>query len=207
MMGLAAKKGGAMDTLSMWNQTALEKARAFDLAKKLSELLARHYPYLGRHIKRIVERLLPVRLSHGGRQLRAWGRDFRIKPEETMCIKRLVKALYQGTKVVELPIESFRDNQALILGTIATDGRGGFWMEEPEEEKMKPVLVILPEIKKKLRLKCELALACLMKHPEWTDAQIADHIGCSRTAMYRWQRYNAAREMLQNGRNKYQSDS
>jgi hypothetical protein len=193
-----------MATLSLWNPVALEKARAFELAKKLSELLARYYPHLVPQMKKIIDRLLPVRLSHGGRQLRAWGRDFKLKPEETSCIKLLVEAHYQGTKIVELPIESFRENQALIQGTIATDGRGGFWLEEPPEEKNKPILVIFPDIRKKSATKRELALICLMNHPEWSDAQVAEHVGCNRGTLYRCKKYVAAREALESGKGKYQ---
>ena len=193
-----------MATLSLWNPAALEKARAFELAKKLSELLARYYPFLLPEMKKIVNRLLSVRLSTGGRQLRAWGRDFWIKPEETSSIKLLVDALYLGPKVVELPIESFRDNQALIQGAIKTDGRGGFWLEEPEDEKNKPVLLNFPNLQEKAPTKRELALVCLMNHPEWTDTQVAEHTGCNRGTLYRCKKYAAAREALESGKGKYQ---
>ena len=195
-----------MATIPIWNPVALEKARAFELAKKLSELLARYYPFLLPKMKKIIDRLQAVRLRTGGRQLRAWGRDFWIKPEETSSIKLLVDALYWGPKIVELPIESFRDNQALIQGIIATDGRGGFWMEEPPEEKNKPILVTFPNIRKRSATKRELALLCLMDHPEWSDAQIAEHVGCNRGTLYRFKKYVAAREALESGKDKYQGN-
>lgn len=38
------------------------------------------------------------------------------------------------------------------------------------------------------------ALALLVEHPDWTDKQIADAVPCSRTSLYRWDRYRAARK-------------
>jgi len=40
------------------------------------------------------------------------------------------------------------------------------------------------------------ALACLIDHPEWSDKRIAKAIGLSRTSLYRYEHYKAAREML-----------
>lgn len=44
------------------------------------------------------------------------------------------------------------------------------------------------------------ALATLVQHPEWSDKDIADHVGCSRASLYRWTKYRAAREALKAGR-------
>ncbi len=44
------------------------------------------------------------------------------------------------------------------------------------------------------------ALALLVQHPEWNDTEIASHVPCSRTSLYRWPRYTAAREALRAGR-------
>lgn len=41
-----------------------------------------------------------------------------------------------------------------------------------------------------------LAMACLTKHPEWTDARIADEIGVYRTSIYRWQMFKDLRKSL-----------
>ena len=47
----------------------------------------------------------------------------------------------------------------------------------------------------------EKALAALVGHPEWSDAQIAEHVGCSRTSLYRWQWLCvAARVVLESSR-------
>lgn len=46
----------------------------------------------------------------------------------------------------------------------------------------------------------EKALATLVAHPEWNDAKIAEHVGCSRISLYRWDRFKAAREALESGR-------
>ncbi len=41
----------------------------------------------------------------------------------------------------------------------------------------------------------ERALAILVKHPDWTDTQIADAAGVSRTSLYRMTRYTQARRV------------
>ena len=44
------------------------------------------------------------------------------------------------------------------------------------------------------------ALAVLVQHPEWNDKQIAEAAGCSRTSLYRWGKFKAAREVLRSRR-------
>ena len=44
------------------------------------------------------------------------------------------------------------------------------------------------------------ALALLVQHPEWTDTAIAEAVPCSRTTLYDWPKYMAAREALRQGR-------
>ncbi len=44
------------------------------------------------------------------------------------------------------------------------------------------------------------ALALLMDHPEWTDAEIARNVPCNRTSIYRFGKYMEARELLEKGR-------
>ncbi|NLS94146.1 MAG: hypothetical protein GXX96_18455 [Planctomycetaceae bacterium] len=46
----------------------------------------------------------------------------------------------------------------------------------------------------------ERALATLVAHPDWSDAEIARHVPCSRGSLYRWSKYRLARETLQTGR-------
>jgi hypothetical protein len=48
----------------------------------------------------------------------------------------------------------------------------------------------------------EKALALLVKHPDWSDAKIAETVGVRRTTLYKptWRKYQAAREALQAGR-------
>jgi hypothetical protein len=196
-----------MAIIPIWNPVALEKARAFELAKKLSEILARYYPHLLPELQRVVDQLLPVRLSHGGRLLRAWGRSYYIKPEESSSIKLLVDAYYRKTKVIELPIESFRENAAFTDGIIATDNRGGFWLEETEEEKHKPILVMFPDQERSEPIgKQAMALAILAEHPDWSDAKIAERVGCSRTSLYEMDKFVAARAMLRQGRKRFKSN-
>ncbi len=44
------------------------------------------------------------------------------------------------------------------------------------------------------------AVALLVQHPEWTDSQIADAVGCARTSLYRWSKFTISRAALQQGR-------
>lgn len=46
----------------------------------------------------------------------------------------------------------------------------------------------------------ERALALLVKHPDWSQAQMAQAVGVGRTSLYRFRRYQAAREALQTGK-------
>ncbi len=46
----------------------------------------------------------------------------------------------------------------------------------------------------------ERALALLVKHPDWTQAAMAKAAGVNRTTLYRFRRYQAAREALQAGK-------
>jgi len=44
------------------------------------------------------------------------------------------------------------------------------------------------------------ALALLVQHPEWSNVKIAKEVPCSRTTLYTWQKFVAAREALSQGR-------
>ena len=46
----------------------------------------------------------------------------------------------------------------------------------------------------------EKALALLIKHPDWSNAEIARHVPCHRTTLYRWTRFTMAREQQEMGR-------
>jgi len=47
------------------------------------------------------------------------------------------------------------------------------------------------------------ALAMLTDHPEWSDTKIAGELQCSRTSLYRFSKFTAARELLSNGKAKF----
>lgn len=73
---------------------------------------------------------------------------------------------------------------------------------EPPVDPPKPAgepLVDLGDVLEPL----EKALALLVKHPDWSDTQIAKAAGVSRTTLYKetWLKYQQAREALQSGRN------
>jgi DNA-binding XRE family transcriptional regulator len=46
-----------------------------------------------------------------------------------------------------------------------------------------------------------LALAMLVKYPDWTDKKIAKAIGVSRTTLYDWPNFRKAKETLKQGKN------
>lgn len=45
-----------------------------------------------------------------------------------------------------------------------------------------------------------LALALLLKHPDWTDTRIASEVGVARTTVYDWPRFKAAKLALKSGK-------
>ena len=200
-----------------WTPAAIESARAYELAKYLSKHLSTIAPHLLPCLSPILDRLSPLRLGHGSRQLRAWGRDYAIAESDTKAIELLVEGYVQGVPRVGLPASSFSGSPAVSDGIIKhDDGRGVFWIEEPKEEKNRPALVVLPELVSardfkeetvggvKLRAKKEaMALMVLQEHPDWKDIQIAAAVGCDRASLYRMKRYKAARQILKEGREEF----
>ena len=201
-----------------WTPQAIEKARAYDVSKYLGAFLAGTFPHLLPYLSPILERLAPLRLGHGCRMLRAWGRNYPIKPEECEAIKLLVDGYYQGTRCIGLPDETFSESKALADGIIKK-AEGMFWLEEPEEEKHRPVLVMFPELvstkdyshgqvgngkSKQLKPKKRTqALMFLHEHPEWTDQQIADAVGCDRASLYRMKGFKEAKASMREVREEY----
>lgn len=196
-----------MSSIKRWSGAALEKARAFQLAAELAKLCSVYYPFLLPELHQVLARLQPLRLSQCGRQLRAWGRNYSFAPDEVSSIRHLVEQYRHGTKVVPLPLNAFAGHPILQDGILSTDGRGMFWLEEPEDEKNKPALVIFPPRKKPRRSesisKEAMALAALADHPDWSDEQIAEMAGCSRSSLYRMPRYQIARQAMYQARNKF----
>lgn len=196
-----------MSAIKRWSGATLDKARAYQLATELAKLCSHYYPFLLHDLHRILQRLQPLRLSLCGRQLRAWGRDYTFRAEETACISHLVEQYHLGSKIVPLDIDAFADHPIRLDGILRTDGAGMFWLEEPDDEKNKPALVIFP-IRKAERpreriSKEAMALAALADHPDWPDERIAELAGCSRSSLYRMPRYMMARQMLHGTRRRY----
>lgn len=196
-----------MSALKRWSSSTLDKARAYQLATELARLCSQYYPLLLNDLHRILERLKPLRLSLCGTQLRAWGRDYRFASHEANSIRHLVEQYHLGSKVVPLESDAFADHPIRQEGILATNGEGMFWLEEPEDEKHKPALVIFPTRKSERpreRLSKEaMALAALADHPDWSDEQIAELAGCNRSSLYRMPRYVMARRMLQSSRQRF----
>lgn len=187
----------------MLSPVVLQKVLALQLALKLAELLARMYPRLLRHCQVIIDRLQPVRVSQHGRKLRAWGRDYHFSATQAPFVRKLVRQYEHGLSV-ELPEDTFADHPAIEDGVLRTDS-GVYWLQEPEEEAEKPVLVLFTSDSDPYAglEKEALALAWLTMHPEWTDAQIAARCGINRTTLYDYARYKAARAMLKQGRQQF----
>jgi hypothetical protein len=196
-----------MAALKRWNLAALDKARAYEIATELTKLCSCYYPYLLPELQRVLERLQPIRLSPCGRKLRAWGRDYFFEPGEVNSVRHLVEQYLFGTRVVPLPLDAFADHPMLLDGILCTDDRGMFWLEEPEDEKNKPPLVIFPDPEKQRPeyqvSKEAMALAALADHPEWSDDQIAEFAGCNRSSLFRMPRYRYAREILVESRREH----
>ena len=116
------------------------------------------------------------------------------------CISHLVEQYHLGSKIVPLDIDAFADHPIRLDGILCTDGAGMFWLEEPDDEKNKPALVIFPTRKSERsgeRISKEaMALVALADHPDWSDERIAEMAGCSRSSLYRMPRYMMARQML-----------
>lgn len=206
--------------LQGWSAKAIDKARMYELITSFAGLAATHTPDLMRYVAPCIKRLQPVRLSPGGRSLRAWGRDYRFNAEDSRYIEKLVKAYHNGVRCIELRLPastSRQDSQddyplkghpALKDGVIQRNG-ATYWLEEPAEEKAKPKLVLFvdaePEevLSKKYR-----ALAILAEHPDWSDTRIAAEVPCGRQTLYTWPEFVQAKNLTRKeGRAKYQRDS
>lgn len=187
----------------MFSPIVLQKVLAFQLATKLTQLIAQLYPHLLRDCQHIVDRLQPVRVSLHGRKLRAWGRDYLFTAEQAPFVRQLVRQYERGL-VIELPKSSLDDHPAVADGVLRLDS-GSCWLQEPDEEADKPVLVqFASDADPYAGLEKEaLALAWLTMHPEWTDGEIADRCGIARTSLYRFKRFMAARSVQKEGREAY----
>jgi len=192
-----------MVSKSIFSPIVLQKVLAFQLATKLTQLIAQLYPHLLKDCQHIVDRLQPVRVSQHGRKLRAWGRDYTFTADQAPFIRQLVRQFERGL-AIELPDGSLADHPAVTDGVIRVD-RGSCWLQEPDSEAEKPVLVMFTAdadpyagIEKEA-----LALAWLTMHPEWSDEQLAAKIGISRTSLYRFEKFKAARSLLKSGRQAY----
>jgi hypothetical protein len=189
-----------MAAKSVFSPVVLQKVLAFQLATKLTQIVAQLYPHLIKDCQRIVDRLQPVRVSQHGRKLRAWGRDYSFTADQAPFVRQLFRQYERGL-AIELPEGSLADHPAVADGVIKVD-RGACWLQEPEDEAEKPVLVLFTADSDPYAgvEKEALALAWLQMHPEWSDEQIAARVGISRTSIYRFEKYKAARSVLKEGR-------
>lgn len=192
--------------LQGWTQEAIDKARMYELITHFSALAALNYPELVKYTAPCIERLCPLRLSPGGRQLRAWGRDYRFSADDAEHAKRLVKAFRLGCGTVVLGEGALLDHPAIVDGIIKCSG-GTYWLEEPSDERVKPKLVQFVDAEPEDVVSKEAkAVAILMDHPEWSDSRIAAEVPCHRATLFTWPKFVAARKAMKSGREKYQRD-
>lgn len=193
--------------LQGWSQEAIDKARMYELSTLLSSLAATRCPDLLKFVAPCVKRLCPVRLSQGGRQLRAWGRSYYFTADDAELVKVLVKAYRNGTRKVALGDGVLVDHEAIKDGVIQRTG-GTYWLEEPSDEKAKPKkLIIYVDAEPEDVLTGEgKAVAILMEHPEWSDKRIAAEVPCARQTLYTWSKFQAARQAMKSGRERYERD-
>lgn len=192
--------------LQGWTQEAIDKARMYELITCFSALAASRCPELVKYTSPCIERLCPLRMSPGGRQLRAWGRDYRFSADDAEHAKRLVKAFRRGCRQVVLGEGALLDHPAVNDGVIQRSG-GTYWLEEPSDERAKPKLVLFVDAEPENVLSGEAkAVAILLDHPEWSDTRIAAEVPCHRSTLYEWPKYVAAKKAMKTGREKYQRD-
>lgn len=185
---------------SVFSPVVLQKVLAFQLATKLTSLISTIYPCLLKHCQAICDRLQPVRVSEHGRKLRAWGRDYRFTNDLAPFVCQLVQQFELGLSV-DLPASCLKDHPATIDGVLRCDD-GCCWLQEPDAEAEKPVLVLYTaDADPYAGLDKEvLALAWLQVCPEWTNEQIANKIGLARTSLNRMDKFMAARAVMKEGR-------
>lgn len=188
-------------SLDGWSPNALKKALTHQLLKKLATVVPEVYPDFLPGIATMVNRTRPVRLSKCGRYLRAWGRNYEFTAGEALLVKRIVKAYRDGVRKTTWPGSTLPTHPAVAEGIIQHSS-DCYWLQEPPEEIAKPVQVLFTAdsdpyagIEKEA-----LALAYLTMYPEWTNEQIADKIDISRTSIYRFEKFKAARAVLKEGR-------
>ncbi len=194
----------AKPSLDGWSPAAVDKAVIHELVTQAIRRAASYYPEHLPGLIALCERTRPVRLSESGRFLRAWGRDFFFSAEESILVKKIVAAFNDGLRVTTGPKDALKGHPAMAEGIIQ-HADGCYRLQEPLEEINRPVFVTFTAdsdpyagIEKEA-----LALAWLQMHPEWSDEQIAAKIGISRTSIYRFERYKAARALLREGRRDY----
>ncbi len=187
-----------------WSPQALNKALVHELFNKLLTILPRIYPQFTLSVAEMAERTRPVRLSDCGRFLRAWGRSFQFTTKESVLVKKIVAAYEGGIRQVTWSGIDLATHPATAEGIIQHK-ESCYWLQEPPDEINKPVQVTFTAdsnpyagIEKEV-----LALAWLQQCPEWSDEQIALKIGIARTSIYRFEKYQAARALLQQGRRDY----
>ncbi|MBN2024394.1 MAG: hypothetical protein JW809_16555 [Pirellulales bacterium] len=91
-------------------------------------------------------------------------------------------------------IERLRTQAGAASRTEAA-GAGGAAEQDSDAPSEAEAVATKAGIGKKAR-----AIAALLDHPDWTDKQIAQDVGCHVKSLYRWPAFIAARKMLKQGR-------
>ena len=143
-----------------WNKEALEKARAYELVKLLSQHLSTRYPWLMNcTVNQVLARLSPVRATPDGRMIRFFGVDCLFPHHDEAAVGLfLLKQFLDATGPVdsstiivqcELPThrkisDVLKRTNAYQEGLIGSNGEGLYSWQIPEDEKNKPPLIIVP---------------------------------------------------------------
>ncbi len=108
-----------------------------------------------------------------------------------MCLHRGFVSKIDGRMHIEKPLSASYHTLGMLAAEAATEAGGDVVLPPPNASS---------EGQKTAMTKEARALAILTDHPEWSDADIAKAAGCSRTTLYRWERFRKAREILRTGR-------
>lgn len=143
-----------------WNKESLEKARAYELVKLLSQHLSARYPWLMNcTVSQVLGRLAPIRRTPDNRMIRFFGIDCAFPHDDEARVAGFlldqflngVGPVNQTTIVLacDLPYrrqisDVLKRNKAYSDGLIASNGEGLYGWQVPPDEREKPELVIIP---------------------------------------------------------------
>lgn len=143
-----------------WDRDTLEKARAYELTKQLSQRLSVHYPWLlNCTVNQVLARLAPVRHTPDGRMIRFFGIDCHFPHHDEAAValfllKNFMNAtgpIDSSTIIVQCDLPAHRKvsdvlkrTNAYEQGVLGSNGEGLYGWKVPQDEIHKPPLIIIP---------------------------------------------------------------